>query len=1398
MNCDNIVKMEPELIFQVVDWYGKDRQPDDDDVEDNGRFVYAKSYDVNLFGRTESGESVALQVTGFHPFFYIRVPQYFTYASVQQFRDFILKKKRVLSSLLLGVELIERFPFSGFTNNTKSKFMKLTFETKQGSNMCRRIFQNVKITPLYPDNPDNDEKEFKTSPKSVFIPGLTQRAHLFELYESNVDPMIRLGHLRNIFPSGWIKVSDYTMNNMNPTNCDIAIQSSWDSLHPYKKEEIGPIRVCAFDIECTSSHGDFPQAMKTYETAAREIVTDIQRLFTTTLDRDAWGHNAVMSKSSKDEHRAILMEYFNFIFSIAKTPTNEKEIQSRLDCSRIHTVVTLRKKKPSLKTMNYVIEKLMKLFDSKKLLKLKKKKATVPEEKEGAILSFLQTAETQTRVCDVFIHCKQQYGDKGIQFVNAVRHKIIERVCAVFDQYFPKIEGDAVVQISNCFMDYGTNKPVKKILFTVGECDDILDCDVRRCSTEEEMLIKWTQMVQTEDPDIVAGYNSYGFDLPYMYNRSKELGILERFQKLSKFSEHCSEMKKKRLASAALGDNIWFDVPIVGRIHVDVMRVVQRDFNLSSWKLDYVASYFMNGGIKNLEQFENENDSDNDGESKDGDGNAKSDGNDEKVRKYLITTDNTKGLLVDSFVNIQINNGLTTDMYGDHSKFRVISVSPKTITIQGDLCLDEINFTKYKCTWCHAKDDMAYTEIFDTFNSNEKTPENRAKRAAIGKYCMKDSILCIDLIKKLEIVANNIGMSNVCSVPLSWIFSRGQGAKTLSLVAKQCAKDGFLIPVMYMDKANDAEFEGAIVLDPMPGIYLDSAIATLDYASLYPSCIISENMSHDSIVVDEKWKGDAGACRLRDAGYEYIDIQWDVYKTVGTKKKKIKKETTRFVQFPNGEKGIIPRILMDLLKARKKTRKRIKYKTVTTRSGKTHCGLLFEDDDGVTHIKTESGDEVCVAKEDLLTTVTTHSEFQQGILDGLQKAYKITANSIYGQMGAKTSPVKMIPIAACTTATGRSLLMTAKNFIHEKYHDRTIVLPERSVYVKNSTTIYGDTDSVFVKFNLYDKKGGTKLKGKDLLRATIAMGIDAGTAISKTLKKPHDLEYEKAFYPFVLLSKKRYVGMKYEYSVDKCKQTSMGIVLKRRDNAKILKFVFGGAIDIIMKEQNVRKAFKFVQETVKEITTGKYGMDYLVITKSLRTGYKNPESIAHKVLADRMGDRDPGNRPKSNDRIPYVFIVKQSKKGEKILQGNRIENPSFIEKHGLDIDYQFYITNQIAKPVSQVFALIINQLPNFRLQKKAASLHKQINRASNEEERKKLKKRLRTANEVYASELLFSDSLRKMRNSRSGQKEITHFMNIHIGNARKNEEIVVNKKEEKEAIEETEETEETQVALATF
>jgi DNA polymerase elongation subunit (family B) len=166
-------------------------------------------------------------------------------------------------------------------------------------------------------------------------------------------------------------------------------------------------------------------------------------------------------------------------------------------------------------------------------------------------------------------------------------------------------------------------------------------------------------------------------------------------------------------------------------------------------------------------------------------------------------------------------------------------------------------------------------------------------------------------------------------------------------------------------------------------------------------------------------------------------------------------------------------------------------------------------------------------------------------------------------------------------------------------------------------------------------------------------------------------------------------------------------------------------------------------------------MDKLIITKSLRSGYKNPNAIAHKVLADRITKRDPGNKPSSGDRIPFVYINSTNKKA---LQGEKIETPTFIVENKLKIDYSFYITNQIMKPLQQLFALVLEKIwilqsktPKIaRFKKEIEALRKTCDPDKFEDKLEQLKNK-----EIKA--LLFDDYLRVTNNEKEGNQSLDKF-----------------------------------------
>jgi hypothetical protein len=155
----------------------------------------------------------------------------------------------------------------------------------------------------------------------------------------------------------------------------------------------------------------------------------------------------------------------------------------------------------------------------------------------------------------------------------------------------------------------------------------------------------------------------------------------------------------------------------------------------------------------------------------------------------------------------------------------------------------------------------------------------------------------------------------------------------------------------------------------------------------------------------------------------------------------------------------------------------------------------------------------------------------------------------------------------------------------------------------------------------------------------------------------------------------------------------MGVALKRRDNAPIVKDVFGGALDILMEKRDIRPAQDFVKDMLVRVLKNELPLEKYIITKQLRDDYKNPAQIAHRVLADRMGERDPGTAPQVGDRLPYIYVAEN---GGNSKQGDRIEHIDYVKSKELHPDTAFYISNQIQNPVAQLFALAIENLEGYK------------------------------------------------------------------------------------------------------
>jgi len=195
----------------------------------------------------------------------------------------------------------------------------------------------------------------------------------------------------------------------------------------------------------------------------------------------------------------------------------------------------------------------------------------------------------------------------------------------------------------------------------------------------------------------------------------------------------------------------------------------------------------------------------------------------------------------------------------------------------------------------------------------------------------------------------------------------------------------------------------------------------------------------------------------------------------------------------------------------------------------------------------------------------------------------------------------------------------------------------------------------------------------------------------------------------------------------------------------------------LMKENNIKSATDYLDRCLEELTAGQVPMDKLAITKALRGYYKNPQQIAHRVLADRIGKRDPGNKPKAGDRIKYVYINTDNKRA---LQGEKIETPEFILQNKLQINYTHYITNQLMKPLQQLFGLALEQIWEMKGKTRPLRDFKkamvQLKMECADDLELFMKKREKHCS-TEVKKLLFDEFLTKIYQSQNGIRRVTDY-----------------------------------------
>ncbi|KAG5019453.1 hypothetical protein JHK87_015308 [Glycine soja] len=468
------------------------------------------------------------------------------------------------------------------------------------------------------------------------------------------------------------------------------------------------------------------------------------------------------------------------------------------------------------------------------------------------------------------------------------------------------------------------------------------------------------------------------------------------------------------------------------------------------------------------------------------------------------------------------------------------------------------------------KEDVHHSIISDLQNGNAET------RRRLAVYCLKDAYLPQRLLDKLMFIYNYVEMARVTGVPISFLLSRGQSIKVLSQLLRKARQRNLVIPNAKQAGSEQGTFEGATVLEARAGFY-EKPIATLDFASLYPSIMMAYNLCYCTLVTPE------------DA-----------------RKLNIPPESVN--RTPSGE----------------------------------------------TFVKSNLQKE---AKDPL----------EKAVLDGRQLALKISANSVYGFTGATIGQLPCLEISSSVTSYGRQMIEHTKKLVEDKF-------TTLNGYEHNAEVIYGDTDSVMVQF------------GVSAVEEAMNLGREAAEHISGTFTKPIKLEFEKVYYPYLLISKKRYAGLFWTKPDNFDKMDTKGIETVRRDNCLLVKNLVNDCLHKILIDRDIPGAVQYVKNAISDLLMNRMDLSLLVITKGLtKTGDDYEVKAAHVELAERMRKRDAATAPNVGDRVPYVII--KAAKGAKAYE--RSEDPIYVLENNIPIDPHYYLENQISKPILRIFEPIL-------------------------------------------------------------------------------------------------------------
>ena len=165
--------------------------------------------------------------------------------------------------------------------------------------------------------------------------------------------------------------------------------------------------------------------------------------------------------------------------------------------------------------------------------------------------------------------------------------------------------GDKIFQISCIFGRNGCAEDTfEKYILTLckSKQGELIDLNMEKLGpgievlgyeTEGDLMEGFRDLILEKNPQIICGYNIFSFDLVYMHERSKMCNNERQFSQLSCIRGVPCKIKEIKWSSSAFKNQEFKYFDAHGRLWVDLLPIVQRDYKLENYKLKTVSDHFL-------------------------------------------------------------------------------------------------------------------------------------------------------------------------------------------------------------------------------------------------------------------------------------------------------------------------------------------------------------------------------------------------------------------------------------------------------------------------------------------------------------------------------------------------------------------------------------------------------------------------------------------------------------------------------------------------------------------------------------------------------------------------------------------------------------------------------------